>query len=131
MSNLCCKAIFNLPLTIRQECYFDFIYINDLGPIVKWILENNPKYHDYNVCSGKEYLLSQYANKIKQISGKDLKIKILHPEKNLDYTASNQRLISELGDGYITEIDFALRDLYAYYESHLELIDYQALKESR
>ena len=55
ISNLCCKAVLNLPLSIRSECMFDFLYIEDLPAIVSWFLENKPAYHDYNVCHGIPY----------------------------------------------------------------------------
>lgn len=131
LSNLCCKAVFGLPLTIRKDCYFDFLYINDLGPIVEWIFNHAPQYHDYNICSGKEFLLSELAEKVKEISGKNLTITLLSPEKNVDYTASNQRLLNELGDTYITEIDQALRELYCFYETHKESLDFQCIKNSK
>lgn len=131
LSNLCCKAIYDLPLTIRKDCYFDFLYIDDLCKVVEWMLNNRPLYHDYNTCSGRDYLLSELALKVKKVSGKKLPIIMLSDEKNNDYSASNNRLITELGNGYITEIDKALERLYRYYSNNKELIDYQSLKNSR
>lgn len=131
LSNLCCKAIYSIPLTVRQDCYFDFLYVNDLCRIVKWMIENTPMYHDYNVCSGKEYLLSQLADKILQISGKSLEIRILYSGMNLSYSASNRRMRDELGEGFITNIEQAIKDLYTYYEMHKDLIDINSLQRSR
>lgn len=132
LSNLCCKAVFDLPLTIRKDCYFDFLYIDDLCRIVEWALDNDLTYHDYNTCSGKEYLLSELAEMVRRISGKELPITMLSNEKNKDYSASNKRLAAELGrSGYITEMERALEELYHFYEDHKELIDYPSLKNSR
>lgn len=131
ISNLCCKAVFDLPLTIRKDCYFDFLYINDLMHIVKWFIENTPKYHDYNVCMGKEYKLSELASMVKKISRKELDIVLLSDERNLDYSASNRRLVNEMYGLNITSMESAIIDLYKYYAEHKDLIDYEVLAESR
>lgn len=130
LSNLCCKAIYGLPLTVRKECYFDFLYIEDLAGIVKWFLENTPSYHDYNVCSGKEYLLTELAGMVLKRSGKELSVQLLSEERNLDYSASNERLRAEISELRITEIDKALDKLYCYYETIKKDIDKEILAQS-
>ena len=32
ISNIICKALFDLPLTMNQDRYFDYIYVNDIIP---------------------------------------------------------------------------------------------------
>lgn len=130
LSNLCCKAIYDLTLTVRKECYFDFLYIEDLAGIVKWFLKNTPRYHDYNVCSGKEYLLTELAEKVLKRSGKKLPIQLLSKERNPDYSASNERLRAEIPDMQITEVDKALDKLYCYYETIKNNIDKEILAQS-
>lgn len=130
LSNLCCKAIYGLPLTVRKECYFDFLYIKDLAGIVKWFLENTPRNHDYNVCSGKEYLLTELAGKVLKRSGKELPVRLLSEERNLDYSASNERLRAEIPDLRITEIDRAIDKLYGYYETIKNDVDREILAQS-
>ena len=44
ISNLCCKALHDLPLTIRRECRFDFLYVDDLVEPLRWLLEEKPHY---------------------------------------------------------------------------------------
>lgn len=130
ISNLCCKAICNLPLTVRRECYFDFLYIDDLAAVVKLFLEQTPQFHDYNVCSGKEYLLTDLAHIVQARSGKDLPVMLLNKERNMDYSASNERLIKEFPEWKITEMDAAVHDLYGYYESIQKQIDVDILEKS-
>lgn len=130
LSNLCCKAVFDLPLTIRKECAFDFLYIEDLPQIVAWFLQHTPKYHDYNVCYGKPYTLTQLAGMVKEISGKELAINLLAPEKNLDYTANNSRLRTETGFTP-TPMHKAIQELYRYYQNNKSGIDQAVLKSSR
>lgn len=130
ISNLCCKAAFDLPLTVRKECNFDFLYIEDLAPIVEWFLENKPKYHDYNICMGKPYKLTQLADMVVKASGKVLPVTVLAPGRNLDYTASNDRLMKEY-NGTLTPMQTAINELYNYYSEHKSEIDIEKLKNSR
>lgn len=129
ISNLCCKAVFNLPLSIRADCLFDFLYIEDLPAIVAWFLENKPVYHDYNVCHGVPYALTKLAEMVCEISGKQLEIHLKSPRRNLDYTGDNSRLRSELKQQLrITPMAEAIAQLYRYYQDHRDLIDPEKLK---
>lgn len=132
ISNLCCKAIYDLPLTIRKNCWFDFLYINDLPKIVEWFLENDPKYHDYNVCYGKPLDLVSIAEIVKEVSGKDLQMVLFDKEGfNLEYTASNDRLLEEIPELKLTSYHESIKDLYKYYNDNKEQIDYYVLKDTR
>ncbi|MCR5485534.1 MAG: NAD(P)-dependent oxidoreductase [Clostridiales bacterium] len=131
LSNICCKTIYGFPLTIRRDCLFDFIYIDDLVYAVRSVIEKDPKYHDYNVCSGKEYSLSFLANEVLRVSGKDVPIVMLSDERNLDYTASNKRLLNEMPSFHVTPINEALTKLYAYYCEHKDEVDPEILKNTR
>jgi len=131
LSNLCCKAVFDLPLTVRKECWFDFLSVEDLPEIVTWFIENEPRYHDYNVCHGQEYRLTELAELVRSVSGKKLPIVLLSEERNLDYSADNSRLRMEIPQLQITPMERALKELYHYYNTHRNLIDFEILKESR
>lgn len=131
LSNLCCKAVFGLPLTVRKDCWFDFLYIDDLTDIVIWFLKNTPRFHDYNVGHGQEYRLTELAELVRKVSGKDLPIVLLSEERNLDYSADTSRIKREITDLHITPMEQALAQLYNYYEEHRELIDQNILRESR
>lgn len=130
LSGLCCKALFDLPLTVRKDCYFDFISIEDLGNIVTWFIENEPQWHDYNICYGKPYLLSELAEMVKKVSGKDLTVTLLSEERNVDYCADNTRLVSQIPGIQITPMEQALEQLYRYYDEHRDMIDVEVLKKS-
>lgn len=131
ISNLCCKAVFDLPLSVRKDCFFDFLYIDDLVNIVNWFIWNNPIHHDYNTCHGKPYSLLQLAQIVNDVCGKSLEINLLSEERNLDYTASNQRLINEVTSVSITPMENAIQLLYDYYKRNKNLIDFSILKESK
>ena len=130
ISNLCCKAIYDQPLTIRKDCNFDYMYIDDLADIVEWFINNEPKFHDYNIACGSPTSLVEIANKVKKVSGKDLSIELLNQEKNLDYTADNQRLLDEY-DYKFTKIDKGIQSLYNYYLDNIKEVDEQKIVQSR
>ena len=131
LSNLCCKAVFDLPLSIRKDCLFNFLYIEDLVDIVDWFLWHTPEHHDYNVCHDRNYRLSELAELVLRVSGKELPVTMLSPKRNLDYTGSNERLRRELPNAAITSMETALRELYQYYDIHRGLIDPEVLKQTR
>lgn len=131
ISNLCCKALYDLPLTIRQDCLFDYLYIDDMCKVVEWFIENKPQYHDYNVCSGQPILLSEIAQCINKISGKELPIVISKPGRNLEYTGSNSRLMNEYKELKLQSIEKSIKQLYTWYSKNIDTINYSILKETR
>lgn len=131
ISNLCCKAMYDLPLSIRQDCMFDYLYVNDLAPIVLWFLEHEPQYHDYNVCTGKPVSLRKIADTILEVSGKTLPVEVAKDGWNLPYTADNRRLMSEMGPLQLHDLKEAISELYNYYREHQSDISYTELKATK
>ena len=131
VSNLCCKAMYGLPLSVRQNCLFDFLYVEDLAAIVTWFLENTPKHHDYNVCTGQPVELLTIARTVREISGQDVPIEVAQEGWNRPYTADNSRLVAEMGAPALHTLREAVTELYAYYQAHRDEIPYDCLKQTR
>jgi GDP-L-fucose synthase len=132
ISNICCKAVFSLPLTIRRECKFDYIYIDDLPNIVECFLGNELKYHDYNFTYGSPVLLTELAQLVLKASGKDLEVVMLNPDGfNNEYTSSNERLTNEISSFKPTRLEIAVEKLYRYYVNNKHLIDRELLSQTR
>ena len=72
----CCKAVLGLPITIRQNARFDYLYINDLIKVVEWFIHNKPEHKVYNVCSGEVYDYIGLANKVLKTCEKELVIDV-------------------------------------------------------
>lgn len=123
ISGCCCKAIKNIPLSIRQNLYFDYMWIDDFCKIVEWFVNNNPIYHTYNITSGKRIELAHLAEIVKTISGKDLPIFICKKGLGREYTADNTRLLEEVKDLQFTDLEDAIRTLYAWYVEKEHIID--------
>lgn len=123
ISNAICKAMYGYPITIRQNLYFDYLYINDLCRIVDWFIENRPQYHDYNAVSGRRYSLKELADLVIQESHKELPVFIAKDGIGKEYSASNERLCNELQDFKTMNIQESIRQLTDWYESRKESID--------
>lgn len=122
ISNLCVKAIKGLPLELKKDCRFSFVDINDIIPVIDYALTHELKYHDYNLVMNKSYLLSELGDIIMRLSGRSDSISFISKGLNLEYTASNQRIIEELNPN-LTSIDIAVERVYNYYDSIKETID--------
>lgn len=131
ISNLCCKAMYDLPLSIRQDCMFDYLYVEDLASIVIWFLEHEPRYHDYNVCTGRPVSLREIADVVLEVSGKELPVVVAKEGWNLAYTASCGRLEAEMGPLEMHDLKDAVTELYAYYQAYQEEIPYDELRKTR
>jgi len=120
--NACCKAALDLPLVIKQNARFDYLYIDDLIKVVEWFTTNEPKYKDYNVCSGRVYDYITLANKILDISSKNLDIVIKKNGLRDEYSGDNTRLKQEMNNLSFTDMDEAIKKMYCWYNENKKLI---------
>ena len=127
ISNTICKTIYDLPITIKQNVYFDYLYIDDLVKITKWFIENNPKYHIYNICSDEVHDLKSLANIVLDISNKNLPILVKNKEFGKEYSGDNFRVLSEIGDYTFKDIGVCINEFYDWYKYNKEIIDREKL----
>ena len=127
MSGAWCKALKGLPITIRQNTCFDYLDIDDFCPVIKWFIDETPKYHTYNICSGKKIDLLTIAEKVRCLSGNDVPIYVCLPGMAKEYTASNERLRKEHSAFSLTTLDDSIQKLLAYYRAIEQEIDMLSL----
>jgi len=121
--NICCHALMDMPVKVHQNARVDFLYINDLVKIVEWFIEKEQKQQIYNVCSAKESEYSLIAQKVIEVSGKNLKRLVENSECSRQYSGNNTLLLDEMGGMEFTPMSEALKLLYAWYDVNQELID--------
>ena len=88
-----------------EDRYFDYIWMEDLFPIVQYFIENNPSIKDINLVHSKKILLSQIIDKFKQIH--NLKTRVTYSGNGLNYTGC-----SKLFDSFnfqLTDFDSAIK----------------------
>lgn len=131
ISNAICKAIFDLPITLRQNRRFSYLYVDDLMPILEFFIENECKYNSYNIVPDEKVELLDIAKIVKKLSGKDIEINVANEAYGLDYTGCNQRLKSEFSNVKFTNIERSILALYNYYNQNIGLIDKKLLLEDK
>jgi UDP-glucose 4-epimerase len=127
VSNAICKALFDLPITLRQNRTFSYLYINDLGPVVERFLSGDHAEVAYNVVPDWTDDLYDLAERVRARSGKDLPIVVGAPGAGLPYSATNERLRSEFPNVTFTPVNLAVDALYDWYSKNRSSIDRAAL----
>lgn len=127
ISNAICKTLFNLPITIKQNRKFDYLYIDDLMPILDFFIENDTKYKSYNITPDKSIELIELAEIIKDISLSNLPVEVAQEGLGFEYSGSNTRIKNEYNNIEFTPIKDSVDRLYTWYNQKLGDIDKKIL----
>jgi GDP-L-fucose synthase len=128
ISNACCRALKGLPIVIRQDVVFDYLYVNDLEKIADWFVNHEPHYKAYNVCSGAGVALTSLADMIAEVSGRNPEVIITTGGMAPEYTADNTLLRNEIGGYAFSQMPASIGELYAWYASRERDIDRESLR---
>ena len=82
-------------IDLNRDAWFDFLYVEDIFPILVHFIENNPKIRVYNLCSGERVKISSVAEEIMFQMKVNLPIVFKLDGMGLEYTGSNSRLLNE------------------------------------
>lgn len=123
ISNAICKVLFDLPISIKQNRKFDYLYVNDLMPILDWFVQNEPKYKAYNITPDSSISLYDLAVIVREVAGKPSHPIVISQEgMGLEYSGDNSRLKSE-SEFHLTPLALAIDDLYRWYSGKKEQLD--------
>lgn len=131
ISNAMCKALHGLPITMRQNVLFDYMWVKDLVPITEWAILGRPNRRHYNACSGEHIDLLTLAGLVKEVTGKDVPIIIGKEGMGIEYSGDNARLKEEMGDLRVTPIKEAVQMLRDHYRECLNSIDPGLLRKDK
>lgn len=123
ISNSICRVLYHMPITLYQNVYFDYLWIDDLVKIMKWFIENKPQYKHYNVCSGKRIDLLSLAEMVRECTQSNFDIIVKKQGYKREYTGDNSRLLQELGGICLSDYKDTICSLIAYYQLHITEID--------
>jgi len=123
ISNAICKALFGLPITIKQNRKFDYLFVDDLMVVLDWFIENNPQYKSYNITPDESVSLYDLAFLVKELSGSDVPIWVSEVGMGLEYSGNNSRLRNEMFSLVFTPLKDAIRSLIEWYRTQKEQID--------
>jgi len=113
ISSAIISALNQSPIVIRQNVWFDYLYIDDLIAIIDYFLSHKSRHASYNVASGNRVDLVALANIVKKVTGHDRQIIIEKSGLSKEYTANTDRLKQEftrpltpLEEGIIMLVDY-------------------------
>lgn len=125
ISNVICKALLDIPITINQNVYFDYLYIDDFINILDNVLNKKElNFNIYNVGRGIKVDLYTIAQKVLYLLEKnELPIIVRKKGLNLEYTCSVDRLKKEFTDIKYTQFDETLKRLIDYYKNIINTLN--------
>ncbi len=123
ISNAICKTIFDLPITIKQNRKFDYVYIDDFISILEFFIENDMKYKSYNITPDFSVELLKIAEMINNFSKKNLPIMVKENGFGLDYSGDNSRLKTEIKNCEFEKISASIEKLYYWYLQNKNIIN--------
>ncbi|MEG2336763.1 MAG: NAD-dependent epimerase/dehydratase family protein [Bacteroidales bacterium] len=127
ISNAICKTLYNLPITLRQDRKFDYLYIADLLPILDYFLQNKMAYKAYNITPNQSISLLHIAEIIQNMSGNANEIQVGTPGMGLEYSGNNDRLQKEMKEVQFTPIHQAIKELFEWYHNQQNTIQLESL----
>lgn len=127
LSNAICKALFDLPITLRQNRRFDYVYVDDLAVVVEHFLENGGRHRTYNVTPDETPELLGLARLVREVSGKNVPIVVAREGLGPEYSGSNARLREEIPGLRLTPLREAIERLHAWYAERRDAIRRDAL----
>ena len=126
ISNAICKTIFDLPITLKQNRKFDYLYVDDLMPILEFFIEEKPQFNSYNVTPDYSVDLLEIAKIVNSISQKNLPITVALEGLSSEYSGANLRLKKEVNCQF-KKIEDSISELYQWYLSNKDSLNKQLL----
>ena len=127
ISNALCKSLHGLPITIKQNVLFDYLWVDDLVRITDWFMSHDNRHKHYNACTGRSVDLLSLARLIQKVLGMDVPIQLAQSGLKPEYSGDNSLLLAELPDFKFTDLEESVRRLAKYYADNLDRIDRKLL----
>ncbi|NTW52390.1 MAG: NAD-dependent epimerase/dehydratase family protein [Chlorobiaceae bacterium] len=127
ISNAIVKNLLGLPITIRQNVNFDYVYIDDLVRMVVWAMQSTPAHRVYNLTRGTGIDLLTLAGLVNLVSDRPSEIVVDTPGLNHEYTSSNSRILAECPVDFMPH-STAIARLYDYYARNSGCLDLDAVR---
>lgn len=118
ISNAICQNLLGQPITINQNVFFDYVYIDDFVKIVDYFIEHEATNKFYNIGTGKKSDLLTIADLINEVADKKSEIIVKNEGLNNEYNCNNERLMMELGTFKFNEIGDSIKSLYLWYKDN-------------
>lgn len=131
ISNAICKTLFGLPITLRQNRRFSYLYVDDLVPVVEHFLAAAMDSGAYNIVPDDETELLGVAQIVRERSRQDVPILVANEGFGPDYTGANEKLCREMPAVRFTPMEHSVDELYRWYERRRAELDRSLLEVDR
>jgi GDP-L-fucose synthase len=135
ISNACCKALFGLPITLRRDRRFGYVWVEDLVAVVERALvapaDGGLAPGAYNVSPVAAVSLLELAEMVVSVSGKGVPIVVADDSPGFDYHGDGAKLRAALPDWTATSMSEGVANLYRWYADNREMVDPAALASDR
>lgn len=128
ISNAIVKNLVGIPIRIRQNVMFDYLYVDDLIKMVHWAITSDINHQVYNITRGECVELVTLAEIVNAVAPEPTDIIVENPGMNLEYTSSNRRILQEIPIQFISHFD-AIAQLYQYYTENIAHLDTDAIRQ--
>lgn len=122
ISNAICRSLLGLPIAIKQNRVFSYVYIDDLMAIMDYFIKKGGRHTSYNVTDGATMDLLGIAKKVLEITGSDTEIKVKYEGMGEEYSGNNARVRGETGLKFMP-IGESIRKLAEWYKENINKID--------
>lgn len=129
ISNAIVKNLLGLPIRIKQDVVFDYLFVTDLVEIVDYFLSHEGKYRDYNVTPSKSIRISELAKLVNEVAEQKSEIEIVNPNLNYEYTGDNTRILNEIPGWHMTSYREGVQKLFNYYKHINNALDLESIKQ--
>ncbi|WP_428073576.1 NAD-dependent epimerase/dehydratase family protein [Candidatus Avelusimicrobium luingense] len=110
------QALKGEDIVIEKNALFDYLWIDDLGEIIRRFLIRWPVHKIINVTPTKSVTLGEIAKQVQKISGQNIRV-LCKDMLNNAYTGDNSILREELPDLHFTSLEEGLTKLYHYIQN--------------
>ena len=131
ISNAICRTLCEMPITLRQDRRFSYLFIDDLMPVVDWALAGQPAHIAYNVAPDWTDSLHDLGLAVSRRSGKGIPLLVANEGHGREYSADNARLRTEMPNVTFTPTDVAVDRLFRWYADRRSEIDPSRLEIDR
>ena len=127
ISNAICKSLFHIPISLRQNRKFDYLFIDDLMPVLEYFIDNSPSEKAFNVTPDHSIALFDIATMINDIADTKVAINVAENGMGMEYSGNNTLLRKEITGLNFTPIGIAISRLYDWYRNNKNNINKQLL----
>ena len=117
-----------MPITIRQNVRFSWLYIDDFLKVLDYFLTHAPKKRIFNITPPSTTDLVSITHLINSCSDFKSEICVENEGLNLEYSGNNAQLIKEMESISFTPMNSAIKDLIEYYKEILPTIDPEIIR---